>query len=121
MGTVIATKLVDCDIHNTPASDALLRPYLSERWRRHLERFGARSRHGLAQGFPYPKATPGAARVDAWPPGGGPPGSSLASLRQQLLDPVGVIFAILNCLHAGAGQLDPELGAALCRAVNDWQ
>jgi hypothetical protein len=121
MATLIATGLVDCDVHNHPASDARLRPYLPERWRRHLERFGARTRHGLAQGFPYPKATPGAARVDAWPPGGGPPGSSLSFLREQLLDPLGVSFAVLNCLHAGSSQLDPELGAALCRAVNDWQ
>ena len=121
MATVIATGLVDCDIHNQPASDARLRPYLSERWRRHLERFGARSRHGLAQGFPYPKGAPGAARVDAWPPDGGPPGSSLAFLREQLLDPLGVQVGVLNCLHAGAGQVDPDLGAALCRAVNDWQ
>jgi predicted TIM-barrel fold metal-dependent hydrolase len=121
MATVIATQLVDCDIHNTPASDARLRPYLSERWRRHLERFGTRTRHGLAQGFPYPKATPGAARLDAHPPGGGPPGSSLAFLREQLLDPLGVGFGVLNCLHPGATQMDVELGAALCRAVNDWQ
>src|SRR5207302_10385944 len=82
MATVIATGLVDCDIHNTPASDARLRPYLPERWRRHLERFGARARHGLAQGFPYPKATPGAARLDAAPPGGGPGGPSLAVLAE---------------------------------------
>jgi predicted TIM-barrel fold metal-dependent hydrolase len=121
MAQVIATGLVDCDIHNQPASDARLRPYLPERWRRHLERFGARARHGLAQGFPYPKATPGAARLDAAPPGGGPPGSSLAFLREQLLDPLGIAFGVLNCLHAGAGQQDGELGAALCRAVNDWQ
>jgi len=113
--------IVDCDIHNQPASDARLRPYLPERWRRHLERFGTRTRHGLATGFPYPKATPGAARVDAWPPDGGPPGSSLPFLREQLLDPLGVGFGILNCLAGGAGQADPELGAALCRAINEWQ
>ena len=121
MATLVATGLVDCDIHNQPASDARLRPYLSERWRRHVERFGMRTRHGLAQGFPYPKSTPGAARVDAWPPDGGPPGSSLRFLREQLLDPLRVGFGVLNCLSAGAGQVDPELGAALCRAVNDWQ
>src|SRR5437763_1000129 len=121
MATVIATGLVDCDIHNQPASDARLRAYLPVRWRRHLERFGARARHGLAQGFPYPKATPGAARLDAAPPGGGPPGSSLGFLREQLLDPLGIAFGVLNCLHAGANQQDGDLGAALCRAVNDWQ
>src|SRR5207248_10584529 len=64
---------------------------------------------------------PQAARLDAWPPDGGPPGSSLGFLREQLLDPLGVDCAILNCLSAGAGQVDADLGAALCRAVNDWQ
>lgn len=120
MATQVATGLVDCDIHNYPASEAVLRPYLSERWRRHLERFGGRNRHGLAQGYPYPKSAPQAARVDAWPPAG-PPGSSLAFMREQLLDPLGVSVGILNCLHAGANQLDAELGAALCQAVNEWQ
>src|SRR5215467_3189654 len=112
--------IVDCDVHNRPASDSMLRPYLPERWRRHVERYGSRVRHGLAQGFPYPKATPGAARVDAWPPDGGPPGSSLAFLREQLLDPLGIDFGILNPLYQ-AGQADPELGAALSSAINDWQ
>ena len=121
MATLVSTGLVDCDIHNHPASEARLRPYLPERWRRHLERFGGRNRHGLAQGYPYPKSAPQAARLDAWPPGGGPPGSSLAFMREQLLDPRGTSFGILNCLHAGASQVDVELGAALCRAVNDWQ
>lgn len=121
MASAVATGLIDCDIHNHPASDAALRPYLPERWRRHLERFGSRARHGLAQGYPYPKSTPQAARVDAWPPDGGPPGSSLAFMREQLLDPLGVAVGVLNCLHAGANQLDLDLGAALCRAVNDWQ
>src|SRR4030088_303687 len=101
MATLIATGLVDCDIHNTPASDARLRPYLPERWRRHLERFGTRTRHGPAPGSPSPTATRGAARIDAWPPAGGPPGSSLAFLREQLLDPLGIGFGVLNCLHPG--------------------
>jgi len=121
VATLVKTGLVDCDIHNYPASNARLRPYLAERWRRHVERFGARSRHGLAEGYPYPKSAPQAARVDAWPPDGGPPGSSLAFMRQQLLDPLGTSFGVLNCLHAGASQVDAELGAALCSAVNDWQ
>jgi predicted TIM-barrel fold metal-dependent hydrolase len=121
MATQVATGLVDCDIHNYPASEAELRPYLAVRWQRHLERFGSRSRHGLATGYPYPKATPQAARLDAWPPDGGPPGSSLRFLREQLLDPLGVAFGVLNPLHPGASQVDVELGAALCRAVNDWQ
>jgi predicted TIM-barrel fold metal-dependent hydrolase len=117
----VAAGLVDCDIHNTPASTAAFKPFLSERWRRHLERYGGRQRHAFATGFPFPKSAPLAARVDAWPPGGGPPGSDLAFMREQHLDPLGVRFGILNCLHPGANEMDVELGAALATAVNDWQ
>ena len=121
MAVEIATGVVDCDIHNQAASLSVLRPYLAEGPRRRLERFGSRSRHGLAQGYPYPKATPNAARVDAWPPDGGPPGSNLGFVRQQHLDTLGLAFGILNCLHGGANEIDPALGSAMCRAVNDWQ
>src|SRR5262249_9258697 len=121
VATLVSAGLVDCDIHNHPASEARLRPYLAERWRRHLERFGGRNRHGLAQGYPYPKSAPQAARVEAGRPGGGLRGSSRAFVREQRLAPLGTSFGILTCLHAGAGQMDVELGAALCRAVNDWQ
>ena len=38
------------------------------------------------RGAYYPKASPSAARTDSWPPTGGPPGSDLAFLREQLLD-----------------------------------
>src|SRR5919201_675699 len=121
MAVEIATGVVDCDIHNQAASLSVLKPYLAEGPRRRLERFGSRSRHGLAQGYPYPKATPNAARVDAWPPDGGPPGSNLGFVRQQHLDTLGLAFGILNCLHGGANEIDPALGSAMCRAVNDWQ
>lgn len=113
--------LVDCDIHNIPASDRALDEFLPQRWRGHLARFGMRQRHGLAQGYPYPKSAPLAARVDAWPPSGAPPGADLAFTRSQHLDPLGVNFGVLNCLHRAAQATDPDLSAAVCRAVNDWQ
>lgn len=117
----VTAGLVDCDIHNYPASDAVIKPFLSERWRRHLERYGGRQRHAFTTGFPFPKSAPLAARIDAWPPGGGPPGSDLAFMREQHLDPLGIRFGILNCLDKGANEIDVELGAALATAVNDWQ
>ena len=117
----VTAGLVDCDIHNIPAADAALHPFLAERWRRHLERYGGRQRHAFATGFPFPKSTPLAARVDAWPPGGGPPGSDLAFMREQHLDPLGIRFGVLNCLHRSANEMDVELGAAVAAAANDWQ
>ena len=108
--------VVDCDIHNSLGPHAL-DPYLSARWRRHSELFGYR-RH---QGYVYPKGAPNAARHDAWPPSGLPPGGDLEFMRQQLLDGAGIEFGILNCLGPAAGQLNADYATALCQATNEWQ
>ncbi|MEN9938919.1 MAG: hypothetical protein RLZZ387_5498 [Chloroflexota bacterium] len=110
-----ATALIDCDIHNTPAPGELQR-YLPERWRAYHDRFGRRG----PDGGHYPKASPSAARTDSWPPTGGPPGSDLAFVREQLLDPWEIEVGILNTLIPVGNQL-PEYDAAMARALNDWQ
>lgn len=116
------TGIIDGDVHPTLRSLEDLRPHLSRRWWDHLQTWGMRSRHGLVQGYPYPKACPGANRRDATPPTGGPPGSDLAFMREQYLDPYGIEHAILGPLmYSGQGEQDPGLGAAMCRAINDWQ
>ena len=112
------TKLpvIDGDIHIALASDKALYPYLPERWRRHHEQLGKRG----YQGGSYPKGVPNAARTDSWPPGGGPPGSNLPFLREQLLDAWNIEYGILNPLLGGNAR-QPEYGAAWARAINDWQ
>lgn len=107
--------LIDSDIHNTPAPGALQR-YLPERWRAYHERFG---RHDYTGAY-YPKASPRAARSDSWPPTGGPPGSDLAFLREQLLDAWPIACGILNTLTTIRNQLR-DYDAALAQAINDWQ
>jgi predicted TIM-barrel fold metal-dependent hydrolase len=114
--------LVDCDVHNAVPSDAALFPYLPARWRRHIEQIGSRTYSPYAKGFVYPKVSAGGgARLDSWPPSGALPGSDLDFMREQLLDPFGIETAILNCLYRAAEQRNEEFGAALARAVNDWQ
>src|SRR5262245_5190239 len=112
-----ASALIDCDIHPALPSWGALDPYLSPRWRRHHETFGRRG----PQGGYYPKIVPNAARIDSWPPGGAPPGSDLGFLRRQLLDAWNVECGILNMLGEAGRQLNLEYGAALARAMNDWQ
>jgi predicted TIM-barrel fold metal-dependent hydrolase len=113
--------VIDCDIH-PKASLAALRPYLAQRWWDCLETYGLRSRHGFAKGYPYPKGTPQAARRDAWPPGGGLPGSDLDFMRAQHLDPYGIELGVMNPLSpSGQGEQNPELSAALASAMNEWQ
>ncbi|MDA0711937.1 MAG: amidohydrolase family protein, partial [bacterium] len=80
------------------------------------ERFGRRGFGGTS----YPKSQPGAHRVDAWPPGGGSPGSNLVFLREQLLDAWEIDLGILNTLTPIRNQV-PEYDAAFARALNDCQ
>jgi predicted TIM-barrel fold metal-dependent hydrolase len=113
--------VIDVDIH-PKASLADLRPHLSNRWWDYLQTYGMRPRHGFVKGYPYPKATPQAARRDAWPPGGGLPGSDLDFMRRQHLDHYGIAYGIMNPLSpSGQGDQNAGLSAALAAAINAWQ
>jgi predicted TIM-barrel fold metal-dependent hydrolase len=109
--------VIDCDIHPALKSPKALHPYLSERWRRHRDTIGDR---GFAGSY-YPRANPNAARTDAWPPNGLPPGSDLDFMRYQLLDAWEMDFGVLQPLLGAGGQLNHEYAAALASAVNEWQ
>ncbi len=78
-------------------------------------------RQALSETLAYPRMTPDVARRDAWPTNGGPPGSDLEFMRQQHLDLNGVEYGVLIALRNGGTQRNLDYGAALCRAVNDWQ
>jgi uncharacterized protein len=115
-------QLVDCDIHPVLRSAKALHPYLSRRWRDELDNYGFRTRAPFLNSATYPKSTPALSRRDAWPPGGLPPGSDLAFMRQQHLDPYGVDIGVLQVLFPSGKDLrNIDFGAALCRALNDWQ
>jgi uncharacterized protein len=123
--------IVDCDIHNAPTSEDALRAYMPSRGRAGeagpgrlagdvaagRETLGGRSYLGCE----YPRATPRAARVDAWPPSGGPPASEVGFMREQLLDPYGIEYGVLTPMLGAGEHLDLEAGAALATAINDWQ
>jgi predicted TIM-barrel fold metal-dependent hydrolase len=114
--------MVDGDIHPKNRSLEELRPFLSNRWWDYLLTYGNRPRHGNAAGFPYPKATPGAYRRDAWPDGGGQPGSDLDLMRRQLLDPGNIAIGVLNPLSpSGHGDQNADFSAAMSTATNEWQ
>ena len=123
--------IVDCDIHNAPTSEDALRAYMPERWRASdagggrlagdvaisRETLGGRSYLGCE----YPRATPRAARVDAWPPSGAPPASDVGFMREQLLDAYGIEYGVLTPMLGAGEHLDLEAGAALASAINDRQ
>jgi uncharacterized protein len=107
--------LIDCDFHDELDSIKDLYPYLSKRWRDHIETYGTR---GPAGGY-YPRFMDH--REDARPPSGRRSGSEVAFSRQDFLDPYNVAHAILIPLTPAGRQMNPELDAALATAVNDWQ
>ena len=113
--------IADCDIHPARATATELYPYLAKRWHAHLETYGVHQYQGMMGGPPYPKAQPNASRRDAYPPEGGPQGSSLSFMQQQHLDPNNVALGVLNPLNTGQGIRNHELSAALASAINDWQ
>ncbi|HVR30667.1 MAG TPA: amidohydrolase family protein [Thermoanaerobaculia bacterium] len=107
--------IIDCDVHNELDSIKDLYPYLSKRWRDHLDAFGVRHPNS---GY-YPRFMDN--REDARPPSGRRSGSEVGVLRDRYLEPYNVAFAILNPLSPAPVTLDLELGSALATAVNDWQ
>jgi len=109
--------VIDCDIHTAPKKPEVLGKYMPERWRRYHEQFGGRGHAGAY----YPRANLNAARTDSWPPNGGPPGSDLDFLREQLLDGWGMDYGIMTPLVGSGGQINLEYGAAHATATNEWQ
>ncbi|MBX9590620.1 MAG: amidohydrolase family protein [Hyphomonadaceae bacterium] len=113
--------IIDGDVHPAPGALADLKPYMSARWWEHLTTYGTRRRHGMSF-EPYPKSAPRACRRDAWPEGGGAPGSNLDLIRSQYLDHYGIAFGILGPLGiTGQSEINLDFAAALASAVNDWQ
>jgi len=114
--------VVDCDIHPMPVTPAEMAEFLPARWAKHVASYGARVAQPFLGMVPYPRMTAGnGSRLDAFPPGGGLPGSNLPFMQQQLLDPLGIEYGILQPLSIGSHTFDQGLGAALCAASNDWQ
>ena len=116
------TAIADCDMHLGPALMRDLYPWLSRRWQQHIETYGTPHRTGMQGGLPnYPKAQPNAARRDAWPPSGKPPGTDLAFTQQHHLDANNVEFGLVNPPTPSNGYLNADLGNAMARAINEWQ
>jgi uncharacterized protein len=107
--------LIDCDFHNELDSIKDLYPYLSQRWRDHIDTYGA---SGPGGGY-YPRFMDH--REDARPPSGRRSGSEVAFSRQDYLDPYNVVHATLIPLTPAGRQTNFDLDAALATAVNDWQ
>ncbi|MFN8522248.1 MAG: amidohydrolase family protein [Chloroflexota bacterium] len=108
--------LIDCDLHNEVPNKEALFPYLPAYWVEHMQQTLFK---GPSTQY-YPQGSPVAARLGSKPTDG-PAGSSLKLLQEQVLDPLGVDFGILNCLYPTDDLHNPDAAIAMSRAVNDWQ
>jgi hypothetical protein len=113
--------VIDCDIHHTWPTDDELDPYLSPQWREYAA--------GAGRSGPIPKWVEsgyynphGVNRRDATSPSGERPGSSLAMLREHILDTHDVVHGVLT--HADAlfvaAVPHPLFAADIARAANDF-
>jgi hypothetical protein len=108
--------VIDTDIHvNVPKID-VLRPYMDAHWREYTSQSAFRGPPDTA----YPKGYPTSAAPGTTPPGGGPAGSDLDTLRAQVLDAWNVEIGIANCAYSIESIHNPDSAAAMASAVNDW-
>jgi len=107
--------VIDCDVHAVVPDTAALEPYLDAHWREVLAT--TQFSGPTDQAHPPNLAT---SRGDFPDVDGAPPGTTLRSLREQVLDPRGVERAILTCDYAVDSIRNPDAAAALASAVNDW-
>src|SRR5258708_9008264 len=115
-------RIIDCDIHPSLNSRADLNAFLPKRWQEHMKTYGDHLRTPYIGTTPYPRSSPLICRRDAWPPSGDVPGSDLAFMQKQHLDPYDVEFGILQVLDLFIfSQQNLESGAAIQRAINEWQ
>jgi predicted TIM-barrel fold metal-dependent hydrolase len=106
---------IDCDVHPTVPGLAALLPYLDPMWREMAVRRGMEELNTIS----YPSVNPLTFRSD-WRDASGKAATSAAALGQQALDPFGTHLAICNCLYGAQVLFSEDLGAAFCRAINDW-
>ncbi|MCC6629219.1 MAG: amidohydrolase [Chloroflexi bacterium] len=110
----VGPAFIDCDHHPELDSVKDLYPFLAQRWRDHIDTYGAR---GAAGGF-YPRFMDHI--EDARPPSGRRSGSEYAFVKTNFLDRWNMAYGILTPLSPAGRQLNHDLSAALATATNDW-
>jgi predicted TIM-barrel fold metal-dependent hydrolase len=113
--------VIDTDIHPTMKTPRDLDPYLSTRWQKYLREYDKFVCGPYAARGTYPRFAPATCRRDAWPPGGGPPGSDVDFIREQHLEPNNIAVGVLEPLLNANIARNHAAAAAFCTAMNEWQ
>src|SRR5579863_8244518 len=113
--------IIDTDIHPYMKTARDLDPYLPARWRQYLSEYDKFVCGPYAARGTYPRFAPNTCRRDAWPTGGGLPGSDVDFMREQHLDANNIAFGVLEPLLNANIARNHEAAAAFCTAMNEWQ
>lgn len=116
MTTFNGYSIIDTDLHNELPALKALYPYLPDHWVDYCNE----SAFVGPDANDYPAGSPLTARPGS-KPASGPPGSDLALLRSQVLEPWQTEIGILNCAYRVGSVHNPDLAMALASAVNRWQ
>lgn len=117
----VQNGIVDCDIHPVCPPE-LLKTFLPAKWHEMHDLYRGASKGPFFGLDPYAGIEPNISRRDAYPPGGGIPGTDLAFMQEQYLNPHNVEIGLLQPLSPTGGmQRHLDLGVAMASAVNDWQ
>jgi hypothetical protein len=108
--------LIDCDVHIPVPEPALLSPYLSAQWAEYVELTGFTGLAALEMSYPQGAPTTGAPGIirarDSVE-------DALDDLRAHL-DSWNVALALCHCVYPLDTVVNPDLGDAIARAINDW-
>jgi predicted TIM-barrel fold metal-dependent hydrolase len=110
--------VVDVDVHIAPPTIEALFPFLADYWLEFIHESNFQGPPSASQ--VYPPRAPTTCRPRWRPADGSPPGSSLAMLRSEVLDPLRAERAIVNCYWGVESVRHPDLARARARAINDW-
>jgi predicted TIM-barrel fold metal-dependent hydrolase len=109
-------RVIDADVHSMVPSVETLFPYLTAHWREYISQSAFK---GPVE-TPYPTDAPTSIRPDLRESVGAAAGSELRHLRDHLLDPLEIEYAILNSSYGIESVHNPDAAAVLASAVNDW-
>ena len=109
--------VIDCDIHNELPSLETLFPYLDDHWVDYIQT----SEFNGPSANDYPGGVPTSARPGSVPVEGGPAGSALQLVQEQVLGPWNTEVGILNCTYRVQSIKNEDIAADIATALNRWQ
>ncbi|RVV98133.1 amidohydrolase [Mesobaculum littorinae] len=112
---IVGIGAIDCDVHTRLPRQGDLMPFLDKYWQ---DMFPYRD-IDLMELMSYPVSTAPFTRGGAAGPGKGGV-EDAATLKRDLLDPLGLGAAVLNVVNGIQAIFDPYLQTVLCQATNRW-